>query len=112
MKAVLLRLLAAARSKTLALWHDEPVRVSTWVTAAAVGVLGVAGNATDVAHVSPWVAVLLPIILGGGEAARGQVAPLRRPPSVDEQVVIAKSDGDDTKVKAKKAAPKPPKAGS
>lgn len=62
---------------TLALgfYRREPVRVNTWIAAAVVAVLGLAGVVVPQQSVLDVLTYILPI-LGLGEVARSKVSPL------------------------------------
>jgi hypothetical protein len=58
-----------------ALWATNPVRVVSLGSSALVAAAALVGVAVDEAQVSAVLAVVLPLILGGGELARAQVSP-------------------------------------
>lgn len=58
-----------------AAWQGNPVRVVSFGTSVLVALAAAAGLVVDEAQVSAVLAALLPLILGGGEAARAKVQP-------------------------------------
>ncbi len=57
-----------------AIWRTNPVRVTSFATAALVAIAAKAGVVLDEASVTEAVALVVPIILGG-EVARSKVQP-------------------------------------
>ena len=77
-------------------WHGNPVRITTGLAAIVVFIAAKAGYVLDQQDVLDSLVIVLPILLGG-EVARSQVKPLRRPATTIEQ------DGTDQAASRKRA---------
>lgn len=70
--------------RVLKAWHSNPVRITVGIAALVVFIAAKAGYVLDQQDVLNSLVIVLPIILGG-EVARSQVKPLRRPPALIEK---------------------------